>query len=410
MKKHVNRKIKKVLFCAAAIIVTGVPAVFLNSVYGYLPVLVVVSAIIISLIYLKILKRSINFTELSDLESCSRGTRVEFTVKVINRSFLVFPQVDLYFYISDLFGDEDTVTESTITLAPRETRQFDFSVRFDHIGTYSAGIRKLRIHDLLGLFQYEMMNPREYVVNVAPHIYDIADINISHKTLTENQKPMIRTVTDGTDYAGVREYVWGDPIKFIHWKLSARTENYMTKQFESYGVTGISIILDFTAPVYDAETLMCLFDGVVETALSIARYAEDESIEYELIYKDRKGLRKRETGGRFTDYMGLISDMPRISTDDDSFSGTDLLRDECNSIYSQGNIAYCTANPTAETADLMIAVKNKKKNPLPYIIVPENLSDNERSEAVKPVNMLGSAGIPFCVLTSAAQLGGGERQ
>lgn len=405
-----KKRIRKAAFCIFAVLLTGIPAVFLNTVYGYLPVIAVLLAILSSYGYLQILKKTIAFSELSDLSNCQRGTSVEFSVKVSNRFFLVFPKVELHFYISDLFGAEDTVTKSIITLAPKETRQFDFSVRFDHIGSYSAGIKRMKIHDFLGLFEYELKNPKEYTVDVAPRIFDVRDVDIEHNTLVENQRPMVQTILDGTDYAGVREYVWGDPIKYIHWKLSARTENYMTKQFESYGVTGLCIVIDLTAPEYESEILMTLFDSVVETALSVAAYAEDNSIEYEILYKDRKGIKKRESGGRFINYTELIADMARITAKDESFSGLDLLREECNSIYSQGNIAFCTANPSSECADLMVEIKNKRKNPLLYAVVSEHLSDEEKNELLNPLNILGGANIPYSVLTSAKELGGGEKK
>lgn len=411
-KKNPKRRImvKKIIFCVLAVAITGVPAVFLNTIYGYLPGIVVVLGIAISYGYLHILKRTLTFTELSDLSNCERGTQVEFSVRIKSRFFLVYPKLELYFYISDLFGEEDTVTKSVITLAPKEVRQFDFSVRFDHIGTYSAGLKRMKIYDLLGLFTYEQKNPKEYQINVAPKIFDVASLQISNTTMTESQKMVIPTVIDGSDYAGVREYVWGDPIKTIHWKLSARTETYMTKQFESYGVMGISIILDFLSPEYEAEVLMSMFDSVVETGLSVAEYAEENGMEYEILYTDRKGEKKKANTGRQTDYVQMIQDMPKISTDQSISSGIGILREECNNLYSQGNIAFCTANLTQEAVDLLIEIHNKRKNPILFLMIPEHMKEEEREDYLKPLGNLDSANVFYYILSSARELGGGEKK
>ena len=103
-KKNPKRRImvKKIIFCVLAVAITGVPAVFLNTIYGYLPGIVVVLGIAISYGYLHILKRTLTFTELSDLSNCERGTQVEFSVRIKSRFFLVYPKLELYFYISDL--------------------------------------------------------------------------------------------------------------------------------------------------------------------------------------------------------------------------------------------------------------------------------------------------------------------
>lgn len=403
------RNIKKVIFCILAVGITGVPAVFVNSIYGYLAGLVVIAGILFSFIYLQILKKMLIYEEMSDLSNCQRGTEVEFTVKVQNRSFLVYPGLELDFYISDLFGGDDSITRSVITLAPREIREFHFMVRFDHIGTYSAGLKKVRIHDLLGLFSYEMKNNREYQVNVAPRIFDIAELHISNTVMTESQKMVIPTVVDGTDYAGVREYVWGDPIKTIHWKLSARTETYMTKQFESYGITGISIIVDFQSPEYEAEVMMSLFDCVVETALSVAEYARENGMEYEILYVNRQGEKKKANTGKDIDYIELIRDMPKISSEQREMNGEKILRDEASSLYSQGNIAFCTANLKESTTDILTEIRNQKKNPMLFAVIPDNMKEEEKADYLKPLRILDQNNITYSILSSARELGGGEK-
>ena len=405
-----RKRIKKILFCVLAVGITGVPAIFLNTIYGYLPGIVVVVGILSSFGYLQLLKKTLTYEELSDLSNCQRGTEVEFTVKIENKFLLIYPKLELQFYISDLFGADDTVTESVITLAPREKRQFDFTVRFDHIGTYSAGLKRIKIYDLLGLFSHEVKNSKEYQVNVAPKIFDIAALRISNTTLTESQKMVIPTVIDGSDYAGVREYVWGDPIKTIHWKLSARTETYMTKQFESYGVTGVSIILDFLSPEYESETMMSIFDSVVETGLSIAEYAQENGMEYEILYTDRRGEKKKANTQRHIDYVQLIRDMPKISAQGGDVTGIDLLREECNNLYSQGNIAFCTANITDEMVNVLTQIHNQRKNPILFAMIPEYMKDEEKEDRLKPLRVLDQANISYYILSSAKELGGGEKK
>lgn len=404
------RNIRKILFCVAAVAVAAVPAVFVNTVYGYLPALVILTGIAVSGIYILVLKKTLEYEEMSDLRNCRRGTQIEFSVRIRNRFLLVYPRLELFFYISDLFGDADTVTESVITLAPREKRQFDFGVRFDHIGTYSAGLRKIRIHDLIGLFCCEIHNTKEYKVDVSPRIFDAGDIYISDTTMTESQKMVVPALTDGSDYAGVREYVWGDPIKNIHWKLSARTETYMTKQFESYGMPGMDIVLNFTAPASDPETMMTLFDGIVETGLSVAEYARDLGIDCSLIYVNRKGDKARVAYSGSTDHLSMIRDMPAITSGRNGTTGTDLLREESSSIYSQGNIVFCTAEITDELGDIILQIRNRKKNPLLFVILPAEMTEEERRDALRPLGVIEQAGLKYHVISSAEELGGGEKQ
>jgi uncharacterized protein (DUF58 family) len=400
--------ILKAVICVLILAALAVPAVFMNTVYGWLPLLIFVAAALFSFVYLLLQRRMITFGELSDLTSCPRETDIDFSVRLKNRFALIFPKIESFFYISDLFGDDDTVTSSVFTLAPFEERNFNFSVRFDHIGTYSAGLKRIVIHDLLGLFSFTIDNPHRRKVDVAPKLFDVRDIYISDTAITESSKSIITTVSEGSDYTGVREYVWGDPIKTIHWKLSARADTYLTKQFETYGIVGITILLDFFSPKYDSETLMSLFDCIVETGLSVASYAERSGMEYEIIYTNRHGERKRTRKGARTDDVEIIQDMPRISVTEGGCAGPDLLREEGASRASHGNIVYVSANITDEAVNALLELKARGKNPLFFSAVPRAVAGEDREKLLAPMRMLSGTGIEWRALASAKELGGGE--
>ena len=67
----------------------------------------------------------------------------------------------------------------------------------------------------------------------------------------------------------------------------------MTKQMESYGTSGISVVLNFISPAYSPETLMSIFDCLVETGLSVCSYAKKNGMDYEILYYDRNEQKRR---------------------------------------------------------------------------------------------------------------------
>lgn len=423
--------LKKIILCAVAFVVCLVPPIFINTIYGYLPVLMVAILIGGSYVYMRILRRSLEYKEHSDLGSCTRGDNIDFSVDMINTSILYYPLVEPYFYISDLFGEDDTLTSDIITLAPREMRNFEFDARFDHIGTYSAGLKKIRLEDMLGLFTHTIVNDKEYTVSVTPHIYDIDKLPVSRTAISETQKITVSNPLDTSDYAGVREYVIGDPMKNIHWKLSARSTGYLTKVFESYSNTGICTVLDFQAPSggrtsaggngaghnsrgkatadkYDADTMMSIFDCIVESALSVGRYAVREGLESEIRYYDKNGEKIQINSNNNDDLAEMMQSMPRIHTGQDIYRAVDLLREEGNSLYSQGNLAICTSNITDELVETLIGIRNRRKNPMLFAVVPDTMDDDDRDTCLAPLSALDDAGIWYHVLSDASSLEGGD--
>ncbi len=63
----------------------------------------------------------------------------------------------------------------------------------------------------------------------------------------------------GGDIIGIRNYIYGDPIKYVHWKATAKTGELKVKEFLS---------LEFQPTVIDLNSL----DGNLERKLSCATY------------------------------------------------------------------------------------------------------------------------------------------
>ncbi|MDO4502897.1 MAG: DUF58 domain-containing protein [Coriobacteriia bacterium] len=388
-----------------ALVLCAIPPVFLNSVFGYLPLLALLLAVGLSFGYLQVLKRSLVFSEESLVPSCERGTNVDFVLNFQNTSPLLFPRFETHIYISDLFGDVDTQTSFSMPLMPREKRDFSFQASFDHIGTYTAGIQKIVIYDLLGLFTHTIHNQEQHQVEVLPRIVDLEKVPLSSQASADSLKPLQTLTNDDLDYAGVRNYVWGDPIKTIHWKLSSRLEpgEYLTRLFECFNNPGICIVVDTSAPQYGNESLMFVFDGVVEGALSINQYATKAGLDSVIAFYDKYHEERRVRVINALDFAVLSDALPRIQVKDGQ-DAIALLQREGNSIHGQDNVAFCTSQVSEAAISAMIELKMRKRNPIYLLVTPPSLKGEELQEFVRPLRRLDDASIGYFVLSQAEEL------
>ena len=388
-----------------ALVATALPVFFVNDVIGYIPLLTLVLVLLVSFVYLQVLKRSLVFSEESLLPSCERGTDIEFVLNFKNKSPLVFTRLEPYIYISDLFGGADVVTPTSMVLMPFEDRDFSFQARFDHIGTYSAGVQKIIVRDLLGLFWHTIVNDNHHQVQVLPKLFDVSRVDLTTVSSEESQRAFQAQVSDDMDYAGARDYEWGDPLKAIHWKLSASQPEgkYLTRLYETYNDPGISIIIDTSSPGYDAESLMFVYDGVVESALSVNEYARQRGLDSVIMFPGRHGNTHNLRVLGLQEFVDLTSDLPRIQVGDGR-EALELLRREGNRIHARDNIAYCTAHADEGVVSALIEIKNRKRNPMLLLAVPPSLDPVEVRDLVRPLRRLDSAQIVYYVLTSAADL------
>ncbi len=382
-----------------------VPVIFLASPISYIPLIAVVLLIIASFVYLLVLQHFISYSEESLLGSCERGADIEFVVRFKNSSVLPVLRLEPYFYISDLFGEVDTAIPASMVLMPFEERDFRFAASFDHIGTYSAGVRKLVIGDLLGLFQRTRINPNRHKVEVLPKIFDVGQVDLSNVSVQETRRAIQAIITDDMDYAGVRDYATGDPLKTVHWNLSARLPagQLLTRLFETQGNPGVEIYIDTSSPKYDHESLMQVFDGVVESALSLAMHSHEMGIDATLIYEDRNGETCRSTVVAVEDSMSLINSLPAISVGDGR-EALDLLQRQNNSIFGEGNVAFCTAQLNDEVVSQLLEIKMHKRNPLLFAVIPKTLGKQEQKDLLAPLRRLEMSQVSYYVVSDAAQI------
>jgi uncharacterized protein (DUF58 family) len=407
----VKKNLLKIIACVLILIVCLFFAIVVGdadyhaTAIGWAPFAAVVFAIIFARIYLQILKRGLMFMEVSDLGDCRRGDEIKFTVRFKNTVPLFFFRIEVYFYQSDLFGNTANELMTTLALAPFEETELNLSMQFEHIGTYSAGVKKVLVTDFLRLFTATMENPKKHQVQVTPKLQPISHIDFSNEAILETFKAKKSALADSLDYAYVRDYVPGDPLKTIHWKLSARTENYMTRLFEVYTNPGVSIIMDFYAPENRARMLMGMFDAVVETAFSVGGYARAQGMDTEIHFTNKFGEHVRETHWQRSGLPKIISVMPHISNKEEQQIGAlDLLNDQMKSQYGQNNLIVCTANLSARMISEIIEAKDRRREPILFAVIPGDLAAREREDYCAGLGRLDAAGIGYMILSKSEEL------
>lgn len=391
-----------VRFGIGALLIASIPAVYMNNAFGYLPILVIILSIPVSLLYRELLRRNIVCLEQNEISTCQRGESLHFSVKIQNLSPLICPKAEAVLFRSDPFGEIQTATAVPLSINPFETREFSFTIPFAHVGRYKVGLKELRVFGLFGVASTVVSAKSSHLVDVVPKSYYLSTLAVYDKAYTESQRSLILSAAEEMDYAGVREYAFGDPIKMIHWKLSAHLEGYLTKQMEGYGASGISILVDLQLPNYSTEILMNVLDCLVETSASLCRYAKRNGMDYEILYYDKSSDKRRFIpADDLVDFSQLLNDVTVIHKPPNGNADLlRLLREELISLYGKANLAVCTANVTPELLQSLIDAKGRKRHAILFYALPDTIDDVMRKERKKSVSVLETAGIPYYIFSS----------
>ncbi|MGI6032645.1 MAG: DUF58 domain-containing protein [Coriobacteriales bacterium] len=396
----------KIVICAAALVFCLLPVFLLASPVSYVPLIAEILLVLVSWLYLRVLKRSFSFQESQMRDSCERGMESDMHFELANASILPFPRIQVSFFITDLFGEYDAMHTMTVPLGPHETCGYDFKARFSHLGRYEAGIDHVTIYDLLGLFTARIENTRRRSVVVRPKLFDFTEPDISEASDEESSEMLKPIADDSTDYASVREYRYGDPLKTIHWNLSARSADgtMYTRLFETYVSPTLCIVMDSYSNSEDPEELMGLFDGIVEAAASLSHQARSQGIECTISYLDRNLEPASACLAAQSDADELVLDMHRIETAEahpaQAVLPIELLRAEGTGAVGRSNVAFSTSRVDEEIMTALIDTAARRRNPILLLTVPAALYGREREEFLAPTRRLSAVGIPCFIIES----------
>ena len=157
----------------------------------------------------------------------NRAESVGITVK--NRGIAPVVSLKLRVTAPDADGQKCETRWERTSVTPFSKSVYKIGARFRYRGIYEVGTDGLEIDDLFGLFSACIEVAAKAEITVLPDLYSPLGGMFSKRS-TESRADVPPTLSDGEEYGGVREYQPGDSIKNVHWKLSTKSEELLTRQ------------------------------------------------------------------------------------------------------------------------------------------------------------------------------------
>jgi uncharacterized protein (DUF58 family) len=178
-----------------------------------------------------------------------------------------------------------------------------------------------QFQDPQGFFLFERVLRQEHRFRILPGYDEIGDPRSRIKrtnALPQHGIHQLKRAGFGGELLELREYQPGDPPKSIAWKVSARRDRLMTRQYESEVPIRMTLLIDAAPSVYAGLPGNRLIDQANYLAASIARsaVAVGDSIGIILLSDDQ--IRRFAPGGgdrsfyQILDLLSKSSQPPRI--------------------------------------------------------------------------------------------------
>lgn len=191
------------------------------------------------------------------------GGYLEGQIQVINRLRLPKSWLEVK-EMSDLPG---YTTGRGIALVRDQSRSWRIETYLARRGVYQTGRIEVTSQDPFGLFRLSrrFLEPQQYVV--FPATEPLPDLDPRFAFMPSDRRVTRRSDHITPESSGVREYVYGDSFRQIHWPYTARMNNLMVKEFDM-GLSAESwVLLDMQRSVHRGDDAV---DNTEELSVTLA--------------------------------------------------------------------------------------------------------------------------------------------
>lgn len=242
-------------------------------------------------------------------------------VKITNRGGSQFNFIDIFDdYNAETFTLVMGENYISTRINPHQKIMFSYILEPKVRGEYSIGPITVVVKDRLGFNAEERLVPEsiDEVVIYPPYemirqIESLAQqraVNMSFGVHRSRIKGM------GTEFYGMRKYVYGDQFRSIDWKASVRTQKLIVKEFETDKSINIIIFVDSSDSMGAGAIDKTKFEYSVSAAMLLSKIALDRKDKVGLVtFSDKKHFRflapsgKKGTFFRSLDFLGRV--MPK---------------------------------------------------------------------------------------------------
>ena len=260
------------------IAMAGFVTLFIEGTIGMILIYALLIALLVSLVMTLAVLRRIRVHAETAQSAVFKGDELFFDVRIDNASLFPAAAVEVEIEASaHLMLEGQGVLTGAVT--GKGFNSLSFALRAKHFGKARVRIRSIRLSDYLGIFSFAVKMPdalEEQIVAIYP---DIPEVSMQTDFLQsanlfagdeDDEEESSETSLIPTGLAGYdhREYVPGDPLKRINWKLSSKRDVLMVRLDEKIRASGRSVFFDCPA-LQENDEALSVRDHVAEGALAL---------------------------------------------------------------------------------------------------------------------------------------------
>lgn len=246
---------------------------FLRNHFMLLVMWVILLLPIFDLITFILLYRGVRVELSAPEREVNRNSVGYLNLKMINTSYLISYDVNVKLDVENSFYNDSSATLLSLPVSARCNEDKQIPIKYSMNGIYKYAIQAITIRDLLGFVSVKKSFDETAEVNVYPERSLAAEVDMSdmNRGMTESEET-IKKGHDFSDVSDVREYIPGDKLMSIHWKLSAKRDILMVKDRVAMSDQQMVILTELSGSDEEVDEILTLTYAVTKRLVQEQTY------------------------------------------------------------------------------------------------------------------------------------------
>lgn len=197
-----------------------------------------------------------------------KGSRFPLLISINNPTFFPILKAAVTLHISSPFYRNPNSETLIIPLLSRRKNEHSFLISYEKFGCYQIHASQLELYDYLNFFSFQIPLKEQIEVKILPT--EQKEIVFHEAFYTEGFEEFEDVSPNGfttAEVTDIREYIPGDRLQKIHWKLSSKLGKWVVKESKAGATHSFIVLLEL---YLDSEMVNCDYlDHSIENAYAI---------------------------------------------------------------------------------------------------------------------------------------------
>jgi uncharacterized protein (DUF58 family) len=352
-------------------------AALIGDVMPYFMLYVFLLALLIPLTHSFVVLQSLTGRVDVPREAFYIGETVNIHYLVKNKSIFRIPYMELNSFITKRLTGRESMVE-VISLESKQEFSKNETIILRRRGYYELGDMVVTVKDVFRFFSLKKTITSEAELIVYPKIIKLSTFEIMASQQLGELRVFDPAFLDKSRISTLKPYQEGDSVKRVHWKMSAKQDNLIIKDYENRGDTYVTVFIDNFQLYFNKDVDRRLEDKIVDMAVCMVNYCLDQRVEVVLeTQKNQESI--RISGQQKSDLKPFLTAMALFKGNGAS-NFKDFMETRAETIRKGTTVIIITPCLDKSMGAQGIRLKMSNLNPL-FIVVIDSENRNGHIDA-----------------------------